>query len=398
MMEHDLMATLTLPMWPDTKIAPVYQAPRRPDGILQIAVPSVIDRAMQAGAALAISISGGKDSLAMLNTLVTEYRRRDWPGPLYAVHAHLGRAEWPQTLAHCQTVCDRLGVPLVVVSRPQGDLLQEIRDRMEKLRTTGSDAPPWPDAQNRYCTSDQKRTQVDKILRAAPWPDAQNRYCTGHQKTNQLDKALRSSPWPSSSQRYCTADQKRDQIIKAHRDHQLVIAAMGMRAQESTARSKRPVVSVANRVSAKALKGLAPEDALAAIGPGQRLGLDWLPIHEWHEDDVWEACGHSTEDVNRRRKLYGAGDMENAFRGWLAHPAYVMGNQRLSCSICILASKSDIINGARHNPELYQAYVEIEQESGFTFKKGFALADLAEEIAAVPAFAAIAKGVAHGAR
>lgn len=315
----------------------------------QIVVPDVIERAMRSGAALAISISGGKDSQALLSALVAEYRRRGWTGQLYAIHAHLGRAEWPQTLAHCRNLCARLGVELIEVARPQGDLVDEIRDRMEKLR--GTSTPPWPSAASRYCTSDQKRTQIDKVLR---------------------------SPWPSATQRYCTADQKRDQLVKKHREHQLVVAAMGMRAQESAARSRRSTLSVAKRVTAKALTTLTPADALEAIQPGQRLGLDWLPIHEWTEEDVWVACGHDLGDVRRRQQLYRDGQAAEAFDGWQGHPAYVMGNQRLSCALCILASRSDLENGARHNPDLYREYVQIERESGFTFRQDLALDGLLE--------------------
>lgn len=320
-----------------------------------LTVPPEIERLMLGGAALAISISGGKDSQAMLNALVAEHRGRAWPGPILAIHAHLGRAEWRQTLGHCRNLCGRLGIELVEVSRRQGDLVQEIRDRMEKLRGTGK--PPWPDAQNRYCTSDQKRGPIDQVMR---------------------------SPWPTSTQRYCTADQKRDQIIQEHRRHMRIVAAMGMRAQESPARSKRQAVSIAKRVTAKALVSLTISDAIFAAQDNQRLAVDWLPIHEWTEDDVWEACGHSTEDLRRRQALYREGRSDEALSGWLAHPAYVMGNQRLSCSICILASKSDIVNGARHNPELYSEYVQIERESGFTFRQGFALDGLLEreEVAA----------------
>lgn len=156
----------------------------------QIHVPPVIEQALGDGAALAISISGGKDSQALLVAVVAEYRRRGWTGQLYAIHAHLGRAEWRQTLGHCRNLCARLGVDLVEVSRPQGDLVQEIEDRMEKLR--GTDTPPWPDAKNRYCTSDQKRGPIEKATRAAPFPDAENRYCTAHQKQHQIDKDRKS--------------------------------------------------------------------------------------------------------------------------------------------------------------------------------------------------------------
>lgn len=313
-----------------------------------VVVPPEIAQAMGAGAALAVSISGGKDSQAMLAALVELHRLRGWEGALFAVHAHLGKAEWAQSRAHCQLLCDRLGIPLIEVNRPQGDLVDEIRDRMEKLKGTGT--APWPDAKNRYCTSDQKRDQIIKVLR---------------------------NPWPTASQRYCTADQKRDQIVKAHRAHGLIVSAMGMRAEESPARRKRPTCSIGTRVTAKKLVGLPMADAIEAQAEGDRLALDWLPIHDWTEGDVWEACGSSAEDVTRRRELYAAGDEAQALDGWPAHPAYVFGNERLSCVFCVLASKNDLVNGARHNPELFREYVAIERESGFTFQHKRSLESLA---------------------
>jgi 3'-phosphoadenosine 5'-phosphosulfate sulfotransferase (PAPS reductase)/FAD synthetase len=316
-------------------------------------VPDEIEQVMRTGAAIAISISGGKDSQAMLAAVVATHRERGWPGPILAIHAHLGAAEWRQSLGHCRNLCARYGVELVEVSRRQGDLVQEIRDRMEKLRRDGSDSPPWPDAKNRYCTSDQKRGQIDTVIR--------------------------SSPWPSATQRYCTADQKRDQLVKEHRKHDLIVSAIGMRAEESPARRKRPVVSIQKRITAKAYRDMNIAEAISHASSGQRLAVDWLPIHDWTEAEVWEACGSSSEDVARRREIYAAGRTEEALDGWQAHPAYVFGNQRLSCVFCILASKSDLVNGARHNPDLFREYVAIERESGFTFQHGRSLESLAVE-------------------
>lgn len=338
-----------------------------------INLPDPIRDALDAGATLAISVSGGKDSQATQIALDREFRERGWTGQVFAVHAHLGRMEWKQTLSHCHAVADRLDMPLHVVSRPQGDLLQEMQERMEKLR--GTEKPHFPDAKNRYCTSDQKRGPIDSILRAPPFPDSKNRYCTSHHKSNQIDKVLRS-PFPSSTQRYCTADQKRDQILKEHRQHSLIVSAMGFRSGESPARAKRSVVSVQRRITAKALCELTPEDALIAKKDGQRLALDWLPIFDWSESDVWEAMGHSISELKERQMLWRAGCHEESMAGWTAHPAYVMGNQRLSCAICILGSRNDIVNGAKHNPELYQALVEMELESGFSFRQDLRLADL----------------------
>lgn len=316
----------------------------------EIELPEVVEEALQRGASLAVSISGGKDSQALLAALVEARAQRRWPGPFFAIHAHLGRMEWPQTLEHCQRLCDGYGVELVVVSRPQGDLLAEMQQRMETLRGQGK--PHWPSSAARYCTADNKRGPIDKVLRqSAPhWPSATNRYCTSHQKANQIDKRLRAAS--------------------------LVISAEGIRADESYARAKRSVVAIRRQITAKALRELEPGEALRQQQEGQRLALTWNPLLTWTVRDVWEACGTSAAELAERRVLWRVGWEEEALNDWPAHPAYVMGNERLSCALCVLASRSDLENGARHNRELWQALVAMEEESGFTFRQDLALADL----------------------
>ena len=40
--------------------------------------------------------------------------------------------------------------------------------------------------------------------------------------------------------------------------------------------------------------------------------------------------------------------------GDVYHEAYDLGNHRLSCALCVLASLNDLINGAVHNPDTYR--------------------------------------------
>jgi zinc transporter ZupT len=168
----------------------------------ELACPPVVWDMLKRGASSMLSFSGGADSQAMLE-VCTPFLRA-WPGHIKVAHADLGRAEWPQTPGHVRFVCDRLGLPLSVVRRPQGDLLAAIQKRHEDLRARGESAPPFPDAANRYCTSDQKRAQLDKVAR---------------------------NPWPTSTMRYCTADHKRDQLAGVQRSAGgLVLVAIGMRA------------------------------------------------------------------------------------------------------------------------------------------------------------------------
>jgi DNA sulfur modification protein DndC len=72
---------------------------------------------------------------------------------------------------------------------------------------------------------------------------------------------------------------------------------------------------------------------------------DWLPIHALTVEDIW-----ATIQANG-----------NQF-----HEAYSLGNQRLSCALCVLGSLNDLLNGALHNPEIYLELCRIELESGIT--------------------------------
>lgn len=319
-------------------------------------VPEVLDRILvRSDAALCVSISGGKDSQAMLAAIAAAHGARRWGAGLYAIHADLGRAEWRESLPHCERLCADLGIHLEVVRRPQGDLLQEIQDRQAKLTDTGRSA--WPTATQRYCTADQKRDQIVKAKRRPFWPDAANRYCT--------------------------ADQKRTPIDKAARAHSLVVSAMGMRGDESRARAKRATFTIDQTLTAKRYRELPAEEALAAweaSGATARLAFDWLAIHGWSVEDVWAACGTSAADLAARQAMYRAGETTAALSGWPAHPAYVYGNERVSCAFCVLGSKNDLRVGAIHNPELYRTYVQMERESGFTFQHKKPLAAVAPEL------------------
>ena len=139
-----------------------------------LAIPEAIRAALEDGAVLAISMSGGKDSLAMATALVEQVDRESWPGEVYAIHSDLGRMEWGgyeneehwlSTLGHVRSQAQRLGLPLVVVRREDRDLLGHIQARRERLADQGRAIPFWPSAASRYCTSDMKRAVIDKYLR-----------------------------------------------------------------------------------------------------------------------------------------------------------------------------------------------------------------------------------------
>jgi 3'-phosphoadenosine 5'-phosphosulfate sulfotransferase (PAPS reductase)/FAD synthetase len=157
-------------------------------------------------------------------------------------------------------------------------------------------------------------------------------------------------PWPSAKIRYCTSDMKRNPISKFLRNHfpsGNVICAMGLRSSESHARAKRPTFRLRKDSSAPT-KG--------------RFVYDWLPIHDWTTEQVWETIRE---------------------HGDIAHPAYRIPetpNERLSCALCVMASVNDLINGAVHNPDIYREYCRIEAVTGYSFRQGLWLSDLKPEL------------------
>ena len=140
--------------------------------------------------------------------------------------------------------------------------------------------------------------------------------------------------FPSSAQRQCTSDLKRNPIQTfirrdmKNRGCTLAVSCMGLRAAESSARAKRPIWSI--------------NKALSLAG---RTVYDWLPLHEWTEQEVFGKIAKAGQEP------FGA---------------YAAGNSRLSCVFCILGCASDLANGAKHRPELYEKYVHLEKEVGWT--------------------------------
>jgi len=268
------------------------------------------------GAALLINISGGKDSDAMANHLLVERRRHNWTGPVYLVHADLKRADWENTLAYVKSRAQALDVPLAIVAAKNGDLFDGIRRRMNQR----PDAPPFPSPSCRYCTSNYKRGPIETWIR---------------------------NTFPS------------DQVI---------INAMGFRKEESKAREKRPAIAMREKATAKTKN---------------RYTFDWLPIHDWKESQVWDAIGHNMDELTAIREAVRDARMIGLdplplidAMGFKAHRAYALGNQRLSCALCVLASPGDIANGAEFNPNAYRELVQIEIDSGFQFTKRIRLADV----------------------
>lgn len=139
--------------------------------------------------------------------------------------------------------------------------------------------------------------------------------------------------WPSASTRQCTSDLKRGPIQREVRRYakangfKTIVNCLGLRAEESPGRAKRNVFSK------------------MSISNSVNTWYEWLPLHDITTEAVFATI---------------------KFHGQEPHYAYSLGNERLSCVFCIMASRNDLRNGGNQHPDLLKKYHELEQRTGYT--------------------------------
>jgi hypothetical protein len=70
--------------------------------------------------------------------------------------------------------------------------------------------------------------------------------------------------------------------------------------------------------------------------------------------------------------------------GTRPHPAYAAGMPRLSCSFCVLASRSALVRAAQLRPDLAAEYAEVEAEIDHRFTNALSMADIIAEAEGTP--------------
>lgn len=115
--------------------------------------------------AVIISISGGKDSQTIMGVVakLAEDQSYREEGRIIAVHADTG-AEWKESLHHCNMLCTHYDIPLIVAT-PFRALPDHIERRCRLLADQGRKGG-WPSSACRYCTSDCKRSPIEKSIRS----------------------------------------------------------------------------------------------------------------------------------------------------------------------------------------------------------------------------------------
>jgi DNA sulfur modification protein DndC len=101
---------------------------------------------IDAGAIFYVSTSGGKDSLAMYQTVRATVPDQQ----IVLVHATLHELEWPGVIEHIEDAYDH---PVNIVAAER--TLLEVVERRGR----------WPSAGIRFCTSDMKRQPIAKFIR-----------------------------------------------------------------------------------------------------------------------------------------------------------------------------------------------------------------------------------------
>lgn len=232
------------------------------------------------GALFVVNHSGGKDSQAMYAFL------RDVllvpQDQMVVVHAELPEMDWPGT---CRFIRNNTSHELNVV-RARKTFREMVIHRGK-----------FPDQSCRQCTSDLKRGPIEVFIRA----------------------------------------------LSKERGQLLVVNCMGLRADESTARSKK--------------KPWKKNKSLSRAG---RTVMDWLPIFRFNTPKVFET-------------IHNAG--QKAF--WI----YYKGMTRKSCVICVMQSKNDTCIAAQLMPGNAKHWLNMEKETGFWTKQGKVIREVLPELA-----------------
>jgi 3'-phosphoadenosine 5'-phosphosulfate sulfotransferase (PAPS reductase)/FAD synthetase len=263
-----------------------------------------VEAALRAGAVCALGVSGGKDSCALALATNEALDAIGHTGPRVLIHSDLGRVEWRDSLPTCERLAARVGLELLVVRRTAGDMMDRWLSR-------------WASNLERYASL----LCVKVIL---PWSTPSMRFCTSELKTAIICREL--------VRRY---------------PGKVIVSASGIRREESSKRAKAPVAKEQKKLTSKTHR---------------TTGVDWHPIIEWSESDVYAFL--AARDFN----------LHEGYTRW--------GMSRISCVFCIMQDRADQLAATRcpDNHDTYREMVSLEAESTFAFQGDRWLGDAAPEL------------------
>ena len=292
-----------------------------------------------------LNTSSGKDSQEMMRVAVEEAKRQGAFDRLIAVHCDLGRCEWAGSKELAEEQALHYGLPFRVVVKER-DILENALykyhehhspEGLARYKAKGKKPPPeWPSQAYRWCTSEHKTAQVDKLM---------TKLKVGSRREGK-------------------------RVIR-------FLNVLGLRAQESDNRGACKTCHNAQtreelKGSARTSKKWIPRsECWVCGGTGDRAELyhgdhnterwvdEWLPVLGRTEDEIWKGILDS---------------------GVPHHTAYDLGMPRLSCCFCIFAPKSALVLAGHYNKKLLKEYVAVEKEVHRTFLQTFSLAEILEEV------------------
>jgi 3'-phosphoadenosine 5'-phosphosulfate sulfotransferase (PAPS reductase)/FAD synthetase len=229
-------------------------APARPSWPALSCAPE-LDEVLGQAAAVAFGISGGKDGeLAVLQTL-PYLDRIGHTGPRVLIHADLGRIEWEDSLAACERLAAHVGLPLLVVRRQAGDLVDRWTAR-------------WAGNVARYA-------ELRCVRVILPWSTAALRFCTSELKVAVICREL-VQRFPGRS----------------------IVSVTGVRREESAARARALVWNRQPRLES---------------ATRHTRGFDWRPVLDWTRADVFARLVELGRPLHAAYATYGSSRVSCAF-------------------------------------------------------------------------------------
>lgn len=264
-----------------------------------------------------VSLSGGKDSTAMLLHLVEHYG----PERLIA-HYQVIPADWDETLPYVQSVCARLGVTLVaqqILYQPVGEgtgvRTLDVIDIKDKR-----DIVPWG-------LPNTIADITDLAMRRGWPPSPAMRWCTSYAKVRVLD-------------RWITGQQNAG--LKLGPD---VIVALGERWAESPRRAKKVELWPRPKCQRKAYRV-----------------WNWLPVIAWSRRQTFRQMRDWGIEPHPAYRAQGMAD-------WQMVDVDAEGGPRTGCRACLYASHLDLCHQAliEANRGLFERVHFVEQVTGRTW-------------------------------
>ncbi|MGW7425732.1 phosphoadenosine phosphosulfate reductase [Streptomyces sp. NPDC054813] len=263
---------------------------------------------------LAPQLSGGKDSAVMMAVFMEAARTAGVADRVISYHSSLGVLEWPSV------VFDGIRYPGVSeLAALQSAAFGVPADRhLEVTRTM-----PGPDGIR------MPHSLLTEIAAYGRFPRMGSPYCRKSAK-----ESVVSAAWTP------IVDRLKRELGRPVR----ILKVMGLRSDEGPDRKKRPAFRTV-QVN------------------GARVVDEWLPVKDWSTAAVKEWHVDAPVPYSwTYDSVPGAGDWS--------------GTSRCSCSLCVFASKRDVLLSIGRRPRLADLYAEVERARGDSFRADWRIADL----------------------